>query len=280
MQSAAAGVIVAIYNIKEESNMLKLVFRTVLFISLTLMHGVAASALTAEQLALLEKSATRICQTVPSEGESYSLDVTGEINAEIGNLLKKLAELDIKGSGDFNTSKYSGLLQKDLASLKEKEIGCKERVYIKLIDTFTESNSNTEEPVAEANLSLPQSDNGWIVDVLVRVPEFDKNGSSWDKKGAPDIALGLKAKGDAKSKTWPSQIVGWGVLATMNCKDTYFCKFRNIKVNNKSVEIAVINVNATNSQVMALGECELEKPCRIGVIDVEFDWSNYYSNKS
>ncbi len=142
--------------------------------------------------------------------------------------------------------------------------------------TPTNTVKSTSSVRSTLNKSLPESTNGWLVDVIVKVPEYDSNGYSWEKNSPPDLAIGIKAKKDEKSKFYPSQIVGWGVLATMDCRDSYSCKFSNVKVTDKKFELGVVNVNAVNSKIMAIGECELEKPCNLGNIKVEFDWNNYY----
>jgi uncharacterized protein YjbI with pentapeptide repeats len=62
-------------------------------------------------------------------GDSQSLQVQGDINAELSGLLKKLADLGIAGSAKLNTEQYAGVSRSDLPSSLKDQRECKLKVF-------------------------------------------------------------------------------------------------------------------------------------------------------
>lgn len=83
-----------------------------------------------EALDMIAGFANDICGGHEDHGEKTSLQVSGELNAEIKGLLKKLAGLGISGTAAFENESYQGVLQKDLASLLKDKIECRKMVIM------------------------------------------------------------------------------------------------------------------------------------------------------
>jgi hypothetical protein len=87
-----------------------------------------------EALNVIADFADRICPPVPISGSSENLELSGEAKIELNNLLKKIADLGIKGAAKYQESHYKGVLQKDLAVLLQHGSKCKLEVWKDLKD--------------------------------------------------------------------------------------------------------------------------------------------------
>jgi hypothetical protein len=83
-----------------------------------------------EALNMIAAFANDICGGLEDHGEKTSMQLSGELNAEIKGLLKKLAGLGISGTAAFENEAYQGVLQKDLASLLKDKIECRKMVIM------------------------------------------------------------------------------------------------------------------------------------------------------
>jgi hypothetical protein len=81
-----------------------------------------------EALEAIADFANKICGEYNSQGASTSIDLSGEINAQVKGLLKKLADLGISGTAAYNDKSYQGVLQKDLLELLKNQMTCKRDV--------------------------------------------------------------------------------------------------------------------------------------------------------
>jgi hypothetical protein len=104
-----------------------------------------------EALEIIADFANKICGEYKDEGSSESIDISGEINAEIQGLLKKLAGLGISGTAAYNDKSYQGVLQKDLAELLKNQITCKENVALQFKALVP---MGTEKPVTQTSPSV------------------------------------------------------------------------------------------------------------------------------
>ena len=96
----------------------------------------AASSLEDQEKALniIADFADRICKSVPLEGSGSAAELNGEAKAELKGLLKKVATLGIGGSGKYEEKAWSGVLQKDLADILQKNVDCNLKVFESLKD--------------------------------------------------------------------------------------------------------------------------------------------------
>jgi hypothetical protein len=86
----------------------------------------------AKALDLITKTADSVCNIVKQAGSSESLNVKGEVKAQLNGLIKKLADLGINGAADFNSDQYEGVIRTDLATAIQNNAQCKFNVFDKL----------------------------------------------------------------------------------------------------------------------------------------------------
>lgn len=72
--------------------------------------------------------AEKICGTVPLEGSSGSIELSGSAKMELDGLLKKMAAIGIEGAAKYEGTQYEGLLQKDLLEAMRDKTECKMKV--------------------------------------------------------------------------------------------------------------------------------------------------------
>lgn len=109
-------------------------FFTVL--ALALITPVTAQDLSSqkEALKMIEDFAEKICKSAPIEGQSTNVQLTGAAKAELSGLLKKVADLSVEGVGKYDSDKYQGVLQKDLATTIKDAQNCKLEIWKDLKD--------------------------------------------------------------------------------------------------------------------------------------------------
>jgi hypothetical protein len=86
----------------------------------------------AKALDLITKTADSVCGIVQHHGNSESLNVKGEVKAQLSGLIKQLADLGISGAADFNSDQYEGVIRTDLATAIRNSAECKLNVFDKL----------------------------------------------------------------------------------------------------------------------------------------------------
>lgn len=87
-----------------------------------------------QALELIRETANAICNNPPLHGSQQSVELNSAGKAELANLLKKLAVLNMDGGGKYSSSEYEGLLQKDVAGAWKDATACKQKVFDKLSD--------------------------------------------------------------------------------------------------------------------------------------------------
>jgi len=107
-------------------------------------------------LNIIEDFAERLC-SIPLEGKADKLNLSGNAKVEVSKLIKQLANLGINGAAKYQTSKWEGVLQKDLAGLLARKIDCKKEVWKDLKDKFgfasvkpsnNQKNKSSQQPAA------------------------------------------------------------------------------------------------------------------------------------
>jgi hypothetical protein len=82
-------------------------------------------------LVVIAETANSICYTVAQEGYGSALTLSGDATTR---LTTKLAELGVKGSGQFRSDQYQGVFQHQLAETLVITQKCKERVFDMLVE--------------------------------------------------------------------------------------------------------------------------------------------------
>jgi hypothetical protein len=84
---------------------------------------------TTQALNEISGTADRICGNVAQSGHATSRQVSGEVTAELNGLVKRLADLGIKGNGSLNSTEYEGVLQPELRLALTDVRACKVHVF-------------------------------------------------------------------------------------------------------------------------------------------------------
>jgi hypothetical protein len=86
-------------------------------------------------LKAITESASSICNTVKTEGSSQSVEVSGDVKAELSGIAKKLADLGISGAGKYTSEKHDmTVLQQDLSNTIKSNSDCRKSVLELLKD--------------------------------------------------------------------------------------------------------------------------------------------------
>ena len=83
----------------------------------------------AKALKLITDTADRICNVVAAAGSSKSLEVQGQLKAELNGLASRLADVGISGAGKLNEEQYQNVLRQDLAGTLRDNAACKLKVF-------------------------------------------------------------------------------------------------------------------------------------------------------
>ncbi|GAB1623192.1 hypothetical protein AAOGI_32420 [Agarivorans albus] len=123
----------------------------------------------------------------------------------------------------------------------------------------------------------PEFGNGGIIsDVIVNVPRSTADGKDWDSDGSPpDLAICIQSPHKKNQKCYPKSPVGAGVIALSKCKNSYKCTFSNVTLDTNDLEIAVINMNWRESEIISVGTCKVSDGCKISGTSIQFDWLPY-----
>lgn len=116
-----------------------LIFLSLLFLS----PDLKAETLNKEALATIQKFANDICGEYWREGGQEKLMLSGELEARLNGLLRKLSDLGIEGSVTFDSKRYEGVLHEDLASEFRNIRECKLQVWRDLRDSILEKKPNS-----------------------------------------------------------------------------------------------------------------------------------------
>jgi hypothetical protein len=101
--------------LKRGLTIILLVFSNIIldYISISIAKAQSTSAVYSD----IKSMAASICNNIPLEGKSQSLQITGDIKAELSELMRRLADLGIRGEFKQGSEEYAGVLQKDLGKL-------------------------------------------------------------------------------------------------------------------------------------------------------------------
>lgn len=88
-------------------------------------------------LGIINDSADRLCEEIPTESQQSKLELSGNAKAELDGLIKKFVDLEIAGAGEYEKSDQKrAVLEKDLAQSIANRNDCKMKVFDRLVDKF------------------------------------------------------------------------------------------------------------------------------------------------
>lgn len=106
------------------------------FLSIFLGTSTSAQELAAqkEALMLIRETAADICYTIDPSSRSTEVSLSGEAAAKVNGLVGKIADIGIKGAGEYKSKEAQGVLQGDLAKAIRDSGDCRKGVFDKLVE--------------------------------------------------------------------------------------------------------------------------------------------------
>src|SRR3569832_468807 len=102
-----------------------------------------ATAPTKEALDNIAQFADRLCQTVPIEVSTTSVELSGTAKADLAGKIKKLADLGIEGAAKYKNESSRNVLQKYLAATLKESRDCRLHVWNDLKHSFQIGSSSS-----------------------------------------------------------------------------------------------------------------------------------------
>lgn len=72
--------------------------------------------------------AEKMCGEFILNGENANFQITGEAKAQLNNMLQKLADIGLSGTGKFETSSYTNVVQSELGSRLNSVTECRSKI--------------------------------------------------------------------------------------------------------------------------------------------------------
>jgi hypothetical protein len=148
-------------NSVEPYSTARLTRRIVILALLCFTEGAQAQYLELEKeiLQTIADHAERICGTVPLEGSSGNVELSGSAKMELDGLLKKMTAMGIQGTATYQGSQYQGLLQKDLLTAMRDKTNCKMSVNNVLMGKLLAAAVASREPL-KLSVNISQATTG------------------------------------------------------------------------------------------------------------------------
>lgn len=138
-----------------------------------------AQQLTPQQI---QDTAASICNTVSkAKGQKSTVDIQGDVKAQLGGLIGKLAGAGLSGKGSLNAEEFEGLSQDATALALEGDRGCRERVFNKMVDKLSAAAS----PAIQQNI---QYNTVILEQIRARLETLETQLNNADVKNRPATA--------------------------------------------------------------------------------------------
>ncbi|GAA0627712.1 hypothetical protein [Thalassospira tepidiphila] len=116
-----------------------------IFAAISLLSSYSVGAIELDQqkqaIDLIQKTASALCNNIPTDGETTTVTLDGEATLELNMLFRKLVDLNISGAAEFSRGTYQGVLQEDLSAIVLASQECTRAVWTdlqaKLIPSLT-----------------------------------------------------------------------------------------------------------------------------------------------
>ncbi|OSJ36891.1 hypothetical protein BSZ19_02030 [Bradyrhizobium japonicum] len=115
-----------------------------------------AEPLNPEQVKLINDTAASICNTIKeARGQKTDVQVEGDVKAQVGGLIGKIADLGGGAKGKLSKEDFEGLSRDATATALEGDRGCRERVFNRMFDKLSEQTSPVPpRPVKKVSFKL------------------------------------------------------------------------------------------------------------------------------
>jgi len=100
--------------------------------------GVSAQPLNAQQIQIIKDTAASICNTIKeAKGKKSDFQIQGDIKAQLGGLVGKLADIGGSGRGSVTNEEFEGLSRDATAAALTGDRDCRERLFNKMFDKLS-----------------------------------------------------------------------------------------------------------------------------------------------
>lgn len=99
--------------------------RCVAFLVSAVCSSVSNANVEQDALNLIANFADRICTKIPLEGSEGDFELSGEAQAELSSFVRYLADIGVKGAGEYKESSYQGLIREDIVKALTTSTNCK-----------------------------------------------------------------------------------------------------------------------------------------------------------
>jgi hypothetical protein len=121
--------------------------------------GISAQQLSPQQIQTIKDTAASICNTVKeAKGQKSDVQIQGDVNAELGGLLGKVANVGGSGKGALTREEFEGLSREATATALQGDRDCRERLFNKMFDRLSagpEPGTNRAPPAPVAREVFP-----------------------------------------------------------------------------------------------------------------------------
>jgi hypothetical protein len=163
--------------------------------------GTLAQQFNSEQIQMINETAASICNTVKeAKGQKSDFQIQGDVNAKLGGLLGKVADIGGSGKGALTREEFEGLSRDATATALQGDRDCRERLFNKMFDKLN-----------AAPDPRPASISGRWRDNLGFVSEIEQTGTSFT----------FTVQGATSCLFQPFRSTGEGSIRGQDIKSTY-----------------------------------------------------------
>jgi hypothetical protein len=106
----------------------------------------AQQQLSPEQVQMIRDTAASICNTVKeAKGQESDVQIQGDVEAKLGGLAGKLANVGGSGKGSLAREEFEGLSRDATATAMQGDRECRERLFDKMFDKLTAPGKQSDE---------------------------------------------------------------------------------------------------------------------------------------
>ncbi len=109
-----------------------------------------------QALEIIADFADRFCKNIPLEGSGDNFELSGQAQAELSGVVKKLAKLGVEGAGKYQNDDYQGFLRQDLIKGLDKSVDCRIKIWGDLKNTLLTTTPNPEKSTTSNSTTIAQ----------------------------------------------------------------------------------------------------------------------------
>jgi hypothetical protein len=100
--------------------------------------GILAQQFNPQQIQMIKETAASICNSVKeAKGQKSEVQIQGDVNAKLGGLIGKVADIGGSGTGALTREEFEGLSRDATATALQSDRDCRERLFNKMFDKLS-----------------------------------------------------------------------------------------------------------------------------------------------